>query len=137
MQVHFEEAKQLLMAACQLVHPDPNSPIALTTDASSHAIGGVLEQFNNGKWEPLGFWSKSLKDDKAKWSTFRRELYAIQQSLRHFSTETQGRHLVIFTDHKPIVGAFKAPNSQTYDQVAYNKIQEIAQYTSDVRFVEG
>ena len=52
MQVHFDEAKQLLMAACQVVHPDPNSPIALTTDASSHAIGGVLEQFNKGKWEP-------------------------------------------------------------------------------------
>ena len=55
MQVHFDEAKQLLMSACELVHPDPNSPIALTTDASNHAIGGVLEQFSKGKWEPLGF----------------------------------------------------------------------------------
>ena len=49
MQIHFDEAKQLLMSACKLVHPDPNSPIALTTDASSHAIGGVLEQFTKGK----------------------------------------------------------------------------------------
>ena len=35
MQIHFDEAKQLLMSACELVHPDPNSPIALTTDAST------------------------------------------------------------------------------------------------------
>ena len=68
MQVHFDEAKLLLMSACELVHPDPNSPIALTTDASNHAIGGVLEQFNKGKWEPLGFWSKGLKSDKANLS---------------------------------------------------------------------
>ena len=45
MQTHYDEAKKLSMKACELVHPDPNAPIAITTDASNHAIGGVLEQF--------------------------------------------------------------------------------------------
>ena len=68
---------------------------------------------------------------------YRRELLAIQQAIRHFSTEIQGRHLVVFTDHKAIVGSFKSPNAQLNDAIASNKIMEIAQYTSDVRFVEG
>ena len=50
MEEHFQNAKRLLMAACQLEHPDPNSPLALTTDASKYAMGGVLEQFSRGQW---------------------------------------------------------------------------------------
>ena len=133
----YDEAKTMLMNACKLVHPDFNAPIAITTDTSNYAIGGVLEQFSQGKWQPLGFWSKHLKSDKAKWTTFRCELYTIQQALRHFGTETQGRHVVIFTDHKPIVGAFKSPQSQQHDPIALNHLLEVAQFTNDARYFEG
>ena len=44
---------------------------------------------------------------------------------------------MVFTDHKAIVGSFKSPNAQPHDAIASNKIMEIAQYTSDVRFVKG
>ena len=87
MEIHFHKAKELLAKAAQLVHQDPQAPLALTTDVSNHGIGGVLEQFSNGKWQPLGFWSKHLKADKQKWSTFRRELYALQQAMRNFLPE--------------------------------------------------
>ena len=60
----FEKAKIMLMNSCQLEHPDPNAPIALTTDASKHAMGAVLEQFREGIWRPLGFWSKHLHYQK-------------------------------------------------------------------------
>ena len=135
--MHFEKAKKMLMGACQLSHPDPSAPLALTMDASDNAVGGVLEQYSNGCWRPLGFWSRHIKEDKQKWTVYRRELLAIQQAIRHFSTEIQGRHLVVFTDHKAIVGSFKTPNAQPHDAIARNKIMEIAQYTSDVRFLEG
>ena len=58
LQENFEVAKQLLVQACELCHPDPNNPIAITCDASKYAIGAVLEQFSEGKWMPLGFWSR-------------------------------------------------------------------------------
>ena len=44
----FQESKQLLVKAASLNLPDPNAPVALTTDASKYAIGGVLEQYVNG-----------------------------------------------------------------------------------------
>ena len=53
----FNEAKEMLMSTCQLEHPDPNAPIAITTDESKHAMGAVLEQFRQGTWRPLGYWS--------------------------------------------------------------------------------
>ena len=122
----------MLMAACQLQHPDPNSPLALTTDASKTAVGGVLEQFTGGEWRPLGFWSRHLKQDKIKWSTFKRELLAIKDGIRHFISEIDGRNLVVYTDHKAILGAFQADNSQQYDAVATSHIEEIGQRTSDI-----
>ena len=69
LQKSFEDVKQLLSNACQLYHPDPQAPIALTTDASKEAMGGVLEQFIDGAWRPLSFWSKHLKPSEKKWST--------------------------------------------------------------------
>ena len=82
LQAHFDNAKTLLLKAATLSHPDPQAPIALTTDASKNAIGGVLEQYVGGVWQPLGFWSKHLKPDKTAWSTFKRELDAVQQAMR-------------------------------------------------------
>ena len=34
---------------------DVEAPLAVTSDASDTAMGAVLEQFNNGSWEPLAF----------------------------------------------------------------------------------
>ena len=137
LQVSFDEAKKLLANATLLVHPDPNAPLALTTDAFATAIGGVLEQFVEGHWQPLGFWSNHLSKDKIKWTTYRRELLAIQQALRHFRTETDGRHVVVFTDHRPILGSLKSHSANENDPVAQNAINEISQFTSDIHFLAG
>ena len=133
----FNEAKAMLMQACQLEHPDPNAPIAITTDASKNAMGAVLEQFREGIWRPLGFWSKHFKSNQRNWTTFRRELFAVQQGLRHFNQETNGRHVIIFTDHKSLLGAFKSPTSQAHDPIAMTHIQEVSQFTNDIRYVAG
>ena len=134
---HFTKAKELLANAAELAHPDPSAPLSLTTDASDRAVGGVLQQFVDGKWEPLGYWSKHLNEAQRKWSVFRRELHGIQQAMRNFLPEFEGRHLVIYTDHKAIVDAFKQQNPQPHDPVAFTAISEIAFWTSDVRFVAG
>lgn len=133
----FKEAKQMLMSACQLEHPDPSLPLALTTDASDYAVGAVLEHFRHGTWRPLGFWSRHLKPDKARWSPFKRELYAIKEAIRHFIAEVDGRNFAVYTDHKAILGAFSSPTSQQYDIIAMNHLDEIAMRTSDIRHLPG
>ena len=79
------------------------------TDASDHSIGAVLMQkAKNGKWQSLGYFSKHLGPDKANWATYRKEILAAQAGLRHFITEIYGRHFTIYSDHQPLVMAFKA-----------------------------
>ena len=94
----YADAKRLLVSATELAHPDPTADLVLVTDASVHAMGGVLQQYKDGQFQPLGWWSQQLKPSQQKWSTFKRELYAIHKAVRHFLPEFRGRHLVIFTD---------------------------------------
>ena len=135
----FKDAKELLIQATTLAHPNPNFKLALTCDASQYGIGGFLEQFNKNskKWEPLGFFSRRLQSDKKKWSTFKRELYAVQQSMRYFHQDFVSRHLVIWSDHQPLVDSFKSPDLQKNDPVALAQMAEIGQFSHDIRFIEG
>ena len=115
-----------------LNYPDTNAPLALSTDATKDSLGASLGQWVNGSWVQLGFWSKSLRPEQSLYTTYRRELLAIQLAIRHFISEIQGRRLTIYTDHKPILGSFASPNLQLHDTVALNAI-EIAQHTSNIR----
>ena len=133
----FVDAKSLLEKAVTLNFPDPSAPLALTTDASKLALGGVLEQFVDGSWRPLGMWSKALKPQQQGYSTYKRELMAIQLGMRYFNKDFNGRHLIVFSDHKPIVGSFKSNDLQAHDPQALNAINEISQWTSDIRHRAG
>ena len=82
----FEEAKQTLSEAVMLVHPQPHAPTCITTDASNLAVGAVLEQFIDGQWMPISFFSKKLNHAELNYSAFDRELLAIYLSVRTFNT---------------------------------------------------
>ena len=125
------------MDAVTLNYPQPDAPISLSTDASQRALGASLDQFVNGSWRPLGFWSKSLTVQQSQYTTFRRETMAVQLAMRHFREDFEGRHLVVFSDHRPLINAFKQQNPQIHDPHAQNAINEIGMYTSDLRFKEG
>ena len=43
LQTAFDNSKQRLREHTQLVHPDPEAPLAIVTDASLEGIGGALE----------------------------------------------------------------------------------------------
>ena len=62
---------------------------------------------------------------------------AMKHSLRHFVNDINGRDLRIYTDHKPIIGSWKTPELQIHDPKALNAINEISQWTSDIRYKPG
>ena len=137
LQKPFDQVKKMVMAATNLSHPRPDVPLSLSVDASNQAIGGSLDQFVQGRWEPLGFWSRKLQDNQTRWSCFRRELYAIQQGIRYFLDEIKGRHLIVWSDHKPITHAFRNPDAMPHDPIAYNQLVEVSFWTSDVRYKQA
>ena len=76
LQIAFEEAKEMLAEATELVHLNPNYPLALFSDASDHSVGGSLQMISpDGKTHPLGFYSAHLNQAQRKYSTFKKELF--------------------------------------------------------------
>ena len=137
LQQAFSDAKQLLKQAAELSHPDPKLPLVLMTDASDHSVGAVLLQRENNRWRPLGYMSIHLPIEKTKWSTCRKELLAAQAGVRYFISEIYGRHCTIYSDHAPLVMAFKNPQGfQLHDPVAQRALMEIGQFTKDIRHIE-
>ena len=123
----FTDAKALLQKAVLLNYPNPAAPLALSTDVSQRYLGASLDQWIDGAWHPLGFWSKSLSPSQQRYSMYLRELLAIKFAIRHFIDLINGRNLIICTDHKPILGSWKAPELQAHDNITMNAINEISQ----------
>ncbi|XP_033363143.1 uncharacterized protein LOC117241296 [Bombus vosnesenskii] len=73
----FEESKRALADTMMLAHPILGAPISLTVDTPDYAVGAVLQQYVNNKWQPLGFATKSLKPAQQKHGAYDRELLAM------------------------------------------------------------
>jgi hypothetical protein len=102
----FTSTKAALASATMLVNPRVGAELALTVDASDMAVGGALEQRGDqGKWEPLAFFSCKLDATQARYSGFDRELLAAHSAVRQFRYYLEGRKFAIFTDHKPATSA--------------------------------
>lgn len=69
----FEKCKKALADTVTLAHPKYDTPLRLNTDASSTATGAVPEQFADGNWQPLGFFSRKILPAQTRYSTYDRE----------------------------------------------------------------
>ena len=54
------------------------------TDASDTAVGAVLQQYVNGTWRPISFFSRKMTPAETRYSTFDRELLAVYLAIKHF-----------------------------------------------------
>ena len=132
----FEQAQQTLSEAVMLVHPQPYAPTCVTTDASNTAVGAVLEQFIEGQWKPISFFSKKLNPAELKYSAFDRELLAAYLAVRHFQFFLEGRVFHINTDHKPLTFALQSSSERRSPRQARH-LAFISEFTSDIRHIHG
>lgn len=133
----FNKCIQSLAEATMLAHPKENAPkLILMTDASNIAIGAILEQVIQGKSQLLMFFSKKLNKAHRNYSTYDRELLATYEAIKHTRDFTQGRQLIVRTDHKPLSFAFQ----QKLDKASPRQIRQldfISQVTTDIVYFRG
>ncbi len=132
--VAFENVKNALANASLLVHPTPDAPTSIMTDASDVAVGVVLQQYIKEQWCPLAFFSRTLKPDETRYSTYDRELLAIYLAIKHFRYFLEGRGFHVLTDHKPLIYALLS----RLDRHSPRQVRHwdfISQFTSDIRHV--
>ncbi|XP_015121288.1 uncharacterized protein LOC107044056 [Diachasma alloeum] len=107
----FTRSKQALAEATLLSHPKIEAEWAIFTDASDHAI----------------------EISSQKHASYDRELQAIYEAVLHFRHIVEGRHMIIFTDHKPLTHAFKQKPERA-SPWQYRRLDYIAQFSTDIRY---
>uniref|UniRef100_A0A674MCK3 Gypsy retrotransposon integrase-like protein 1 n=1 Tax=Takifugu rubripes TaxID=31033 RepID=A0A674MCK3_TAKRU len=132
----FENVKAALANATLLAHPFPDAPISITTDASDYAVGAVHEQWVEAAWQPLAFFSRQLRPNERKYSTFDRELLGLYLAIRHFRPLLEGRSFTAFVDHKPLTFAM-AKTAEPWLARQQRHLSYISEFTTDIKHLAG
>ena len=131
----FQDIKNALADASLLVHPKPDAPVKLMTDASHIAIGAVLQHYLNDTWCPLACFSMKLTPTEQKYSTVDRELLAVYYcAFRHFHHFLEACEFYVLTDNKPLSYNLNSkPDKHSPRKVC--QLDFISQFTSNIRHV--
>ncbi len=133
----FQAARVALSSSAVLAHPVAGAELSLVTDASATHVGAVVQQRCHGQaWRPLGFFSAQLNKAEINYSAFDRELLAVVAAIRHFRYILEGRNFVVFTDHKPLVGALHR-RSDPISARQQRHLSFIAEFAPCIRHITG
>jgi transposase InsO family protein len=86
-----------------LAQPDPSKRYVLETDASYHAIGGVLQQQDDhGEWRPILYLSRRLSKAEQNYAPTEIECLAVLFCVEKCRCYVLGNQFSILTDHKSL-----------------------------------
>ena len=108
----------------------------LATDASDLGVGAVLEQFTDGSWFPLEFWSRKLTPTEMNCFMFDWEMLSLFLSIRHFRHMLTNSVFHVLTDHRPLTQALMR-KGEPWSPCQTRQLSYISEYTSDIRYVSG
>jgi transposase InsO family protein len=132
----FDELKRRITSEPVLTLPRSNGKFRMEVDASGYAIGGVLQQEQDGKWHPIAFLSRSMTPAEKNYEIYDKELLAIMEGLK-----TWRQYLLdatepfeIWTDHENLK-YFREPHRLNARQARwYLRLQD---YTFTLRHIPG
>ena len=137
---HFEEKhrgavdklKQLLTSPPVLKLYDVNAPVAVATDASNSGFGAVLMQGER----PVAYASRSLNAAERNYATIEKELCAILYACRKFHDFIVGQRIVVYTDHKPLVGLLGKPLHKLSPRLQRMRMH-LLRYDIEIEWIPG
>ncbi|QRV96903.1 Retrotransposable element Tf2 protein [Ceratobasidium sp. AG-Ba] len=133
----FEEIKRRVCENPVLIHPDPDKPFILETDASGVAIGAILSQRGeDGYLHPIAYLSKSYNDAQRNYDTANKELLAIVESLKHWRIYLEGtiQPITVFTDHRNLE---RWKNAETFNRRHARWHMELASFNFEIHYRPG
>ena len=99
-----EELKKLLSEAPVLAYFDPKEDdVSVQCDASEFGLGACLM----AKGQPVQFTSRALTQTERNYAQIEKEMLSIVFGLERFERLVFGRHVVVETDHKPLLPIHK------------------------------
>lgn len=138
--IAFRKLKELILQRTTLIHYDESKPLLLACDASPYGVGAVLAQLDSaGREAPIAFASRTLGDAEKNYSQLDREGLAIIYGAIHFHQYIAGRHVVIVTDHQPLLGILgpRKPVPQVLSPRMMRWCVKLAAYDYELQFRAG
>lgn len=132
----ISDLKSALTHAPVLAYFNPDLPVSLQVDASSHGLGACVIQ----EGRPVAYASRSLNKAEKNYAQLEKEMLAIAWGCSRLHDYVYGsHHVTVFTDHKPLESLYQkslasAPprcqrmmlRTQRYDiQVVYKPGKEL------------
>jgi transposase InsO family protein len=133
----FKELKKSLVSAPLLLHFQPGLPTMVETDASDHAIAGVLYQKQtDGKWHPAAYYFRSMVGSEMNYPIHDKELLAIIASLQHWRPHLAGtpEPIQVLSDHRALE-YFMTTKALTARQARWAEI--LSEYNFLIRYKPG
>ena len=128
----FQSLKTAVTQAPVLKYFSPQAQTEGQGDASQNGLGFVLLQ----EGQPVTYASRALTPAEQRYSQIEKELLAQVFGLEHNHHYTFGRHVVLWTDHKPLVSIYKKPLVSAPKRLQRLLIR-LQQYDVDLRYKPG
>ena len=128
----FEEIKHLLTQAPVLAYFDSTKELSIQCDASGQGLGAALLQ----EGRPLAYASRALSDTETRYATIEKEMLAIVFALEKWHQYTYGRHITVYSDHKPLESIAKKPLDRAPKRLQSMLVRALA-YDIDVHYING
>ena len=136
MQMSFDSAKSCLARATMLKHLARDANLQLVTDASTNAMGAVVQQVVNRQVQPLAFYSRMTTAAESRYSTYDLELLSVYTAIVHFRHMLEGCKFWILTDQKPLTSTFFKV-CDPFSNRQQNQLSFISEFCTDIAHVPG
>ena len=128
----FIKVKDVLTKAPVLAYFDAGKQLVVQCDASSRGIGAALLQ--DGR--PISYASRALTDTEGRYSIMEKEMLAVVFSLEKWHQYTYGRHVIVFSDHKPLQSISRKPLEKAPKRLQ-SMLMRALTYDIDIQYKEG
>ena len=132
----FEELKEKITSQLVLFLLRREGKFRVETDASEHAIGGVLFQEQDGKWKLIAFLSRTMQLAEQNYEIYNKELLAIVEALTKWRQYLLNARepFEVWTDHENLK-YFREPHKLNGRQAQwYLKLQD---YNFTLKYIPG
>ena len=128
----FDNLKLALCSAPVIGFSRTGGQYILTVDAATTGLGAILSQNFNGREKIISYWSRTIRDHERNYTPYMLEMTAVCSALDHFHEYLFGKHIIIFTDHKPLLGT-----STIQKKTMTRLVEKMNTYDIDLRYKKG
>ena len=101
----LKKIKEALTGDCVLAFYNSEEDVEVHADASSSGLGAAILQNDR----PVAYASRSLTPTEKYYAQIEKELLSVVFALERFNQYVYGKHITVFTDHKPLIPLMKKP----------------------------